>query len=297
MSDRQNRYIAFEKFYKKSKSFFEIYANSTKSERLKNLYSFYIIPGGRYGGVDKKVIEIFYGSRPFSSVTRIGSDSKRIRAIERAHGATLAYERTDDGKVICSLTPASSENFHHPEEFIILDIVKNPDELIKKSIWHWRFFQAYMECTCLDGEPNLFQNICVFYLRNVKEYVVNGTLQKRKLTKFFCEIAKYTVTVGLSGFIILFITRFKDTANSNQAEEMQKEVITVSSNISSSASSIAESSKEINKKIDAGNQEINENLKLLNSSISENASRIERAIINIKEEKNTESSSAMNTGK
>lgn len=297
MSERQKRYMSFEQFYEESKSLFELYAKSTKSERLNKLYSFHITPGGRFGGVDKKVIEIFYGSWPFSSVTRIGSDSQRIRKIERAHGATLEYQRTDDGQVICSLIPASSENYHHPEDFILLDVVKNPAKLIKKSRWHWRFFQAYMESTCLDGEPNLLQKTYVAYLRNFKECVVNGALQKRKVTKFFCEIAKYTVTVGLSGFIILVITWFKDTANSNQAAEMNKEVLRVSSNISASARSIAESSKEINNKIDANNQEISENLKLLNSSILEGASRIEHSIIAIKETKNIESSSAINEGK
>lgn len=297
MSDRQNRYIAFEQFYKESKGLFEAYANSTRSERLGNLYSFYVRPGGRFGGVDKKIVEIFYGSRPFDSVTKIADGSQTIRKLERAHGASLKYQRTDDGQVLCSLIPASSENFRHPEDFILLDIVKNPAELRSKSKLHWRFFQAYMESTCLDGNPSLLQKLWVVYLRNFKECVVDQTLQKRRSTKFFIEIAKYTLTVGLSGFIILLITWFKDSTNSNQSTERHQEVLRIYSNLADSARSIAESTKKINERVEFSNQEASENLKLLNIAITESTSRIEKAITTLKEANETENGNAKKSGK
>lgn len=136
MSDRKSRYIAFEKFHQASKDLFEAHANATKDKRLADLYSFYVKPGGRYGGFDKKIVEIFYGSRPIGSITKIVDGFKPIRTLEKAYGATLQYQRTDDGQVLCILIPASSENFHHPEDFIILDVISNPIELAKISKWH-----------------------------------------------------------------------------------------------------------------------------------------------------------------
>lgn len=276
MSDRINRYASFKQFYKEAKDLFEAYANSKKSERLSNLYSFYVKPGGRWGGTNSRIVEIFYGSRPFNAITIIANGSQVTRKLEKAHGATLNYELTDDGRVLCTLTPASSENFHHPEDFILLGIVKNPAKLRSKSKCHWRFFQAYMESTCLDGNPSLFQKICVFYLRTFHECVVNKTLQKRRSTEFFCEIPKYVLTVGLSGFIILLITWFKDLADSAQ--------------------SIAESLKRSNGRVETSNQETSENLKSLNLAIAKSVSRIEKVITTLNEVNETESNDIQSSG-
>lgn len=283
-TDRINRYDAFENFKKISNNLFHQYADSSQSSKhLNDLYSFYVTPGGRFGGLNKKIVDVFYGSRPFDSITEIGADFQPTVTTETAYGAALSYQRTDDGQVLCSLHPAGSENFHASEDFILLEIVKNPDELSCKSKQHWRMFQAYMETTCLDGRPSLLQKILVFYLRNFKEYVVKQTLQKRKATVFFGEIAKYTLTVGLSGFIILFVTWSKDSVDNNQVTERHREVLNIYSDIADSARSIADSSETIEAKIYTLDQTASENLKLLNLAILERASRIEKAVTDLKE--------------
>ncbi|MFC7367714.1 hypothetical protein [Vreelandella zhaodongensis] len=288
MTDRANRYAAFDNFREGSKDLFEAYAKSTESSlRLDSLYSFYVSPGGRYGGRNKKIVDVFYGNRPFDSITETGVNFQTIRKLETARGATLSYQRTDDGLVLCSLSPAASENFHHPEDFILLDMVKNPTELERKSKRHWRMFQAYMESTCLDGKPTFFQKILVFYLRNFKEFVADKTLQKRRASVFFREIAKYTVTVGLSGFIILMVNWSKDSIDSNQALERHHEVLSVYSNIAENAKIIAKSSEAIDARIKILDQTTSDNLQSLSLTILESASRIERSLDSLKEANET----------
>lgn len=289
MTDRASRYKNFDRFREASEELFEAYSKaSERSVRLANLYSFYVSPGGRFGGMNKKIVDVFYGNRPFDSITELGANFQKIEKFETAHGATLSYQRTDDGQVLCTLSPAASENFHYPEDMIILEKVKNPAELERKSKWHWRMFQAYMESTCLDGRPTIFQNLLAFYLRNFKECVVNETLQKRKVTVFFREIAKYTATVGLSGFIILIVTWSKDSIESNQATERHRELLNAYSNIEDNAQVTAKNSKAIEERISVLDQTINDNLKLLRSAILGSSSKLERSLDDIREKNEVE---------
>lgn len=271
MPDRQSRYAAFAQFYKESNALFKKYADNPKSKRLDSLYSFYVSPGGRFGGINNKIVDIFYGNRPFNIVRTLNNTKK----LERASGATLSYQLTDDGYVLCTISPAFSENLHRPEDFIILDRAKNPSRLIKKTRWHWRFFQAYMESTCLDGNPSMTQKLYMVYLSCFKKYVIDDTLQKRKSTKFFCDMTKYALTVGLSGFIILAVSWFKDSDNVNQATERHQELLTTLSIISENVRSIADSVKELNESADKNHQE---KIEIFNSTISEGISKIEYAI-------------------
>lgn len=275
MSDRQNRYAAFGKFYKESNTLFKKYADNPESKRLDSLYSFYVSPGGRFEGLNDKIVDIFYGNRPFNVVRTLNDNFQETKKFEKASGATLSYQRTDDGYVLCTISPAFSENLHRPEDFIILDMVKSPSKLIKKSRWHWRFFQAYMESTCLDGNPSMIQKLYMVYLSCFKKYVIDGTLQKRKATKFFCDIMKYALTVGLSGFIILVVSWIKDSNNANQDTERHQELLAAISIISENVRSIADSAKELNESADKNHQE---KIEIFNSNISEGISKIEYAI-------------------
>ncbi|EPQ4128391.1 hypothetical protein LAD80_000734 [Proteus mirabilis] len=285
MSDRQNRYVAFEQFYKESITLFKKYADNPKSKRLDSLYSFYVKPGGRFVGYNKKIVEIFYGYRPFNIVKTLDNNFRIKTKAERASGATLSYQQADDGCVLCTISPAFSENFHYPENFILLDIIKDPSSLTIKSKWHWRFFQAYMESTCLDGNPSMIQKLYMVYLRCFKEYVIDGTLQKRKATKFFCDIMKYALTVGLSGFIILAVSWAKDSNNNNQIIERHRELLDAFSVMSDNIRSITDSARKINEITEKNQQEIRDNFNLINSTILDKTSRIECTITPTKENK------------
>ncbi|RXK88507.1 hypothetical protein EST62_03100 [Chlorobaculum sp. 24CR] len=279
MTDRAKRYAAFDKFYGDAKELFESYADSTpECKHLGDLYSLCICPGGRHGGLDKRKVEIFYGNRPFDSVTTIDKNLQPTKKLETAHGATLSYQRTDDGQVLCCLYPAASENFRPPEDFIILGVVKNPATLTSESKRHWKKFLAYMQVTCLDGKPSIFQRIRVFYIRNFKECVVNGTVQRRKASEFTGKIVQYAATVGLSGFIILFVTLAKESSDSTQAEKNRQEMLRIYSNIQASTQLIAKNSEAIEAEIQRLDQNTSKNLQLLNDAVSKNTTRSENAI-------------------
>lgn len=284
MTNRQSRYTDFKQFSEEAKDLFESYSKlDQKSKRLEGLYSFYARAGGRYGGVDKRIVEVFYGNKPFDSFIEIGAESRTIKKLAMERGSTLLYQRTDDGQVLCSLYPATSENFHPIEDFIFLDIIKNPAELKSKSQWHWKIFQAYMECTCLDGNPSYYQKILVWYLRNFKQYIVDKTLQKCKATVFFCGLAKYVLTVGLSGFIIFFVTQSKDSTSDDQKHQ---EIMNANSRTFNGLQEIVNTSKIIENKMDVHGKKINDNLKSLDYSISENATKIVVTIKYINEREN-----------
>lgn len=284
MNNRLTRYHSFDSFSKNAEVTFKTYSEtSNKSQRLKDLYSFYVTPGGRFGGRDKKVVDIFYGNRPFDTHEEIGTNSKVLKKFDVAHGAILSYQRTDDGRVLCSLYPASSENYHSPETFILLGIIDNPSKLKCKTKLHWLFFEAYMESTCLDGSPSFLQKVLIFYLRNFKECVIDKTLQKRKAVVFLKDICKYTVTVGLSGFIFFLFTLARDSADKNQLVEINRQALNFYSNIADNTRITAQSSIKIEKKMLLLEPIINENQEKITSSITENTSKIEKAIASLKE--------------
>jgi len=279
MSERAERYTAFDKFYEESQALFESYAKSSPdNSHLARLYSLCICPGGRYGGLNRREVEIFYGNRPFDSVTKVGDNLQKTEKLETAHGATLSYQRTDDGQVLCCLYPAASENFRPPEDFILLGLIKNPADLERESKKHWKFFLSYMQVTCLDGKPNTLHKVRVFFLRNFKECVVDKTLQKRKASKIFGEIAKFTATVGLSGFIILLVTWSKESFDSKKIEEERQELLSIYSSIERNAKATAENSAAIQSAIQSLDQNMKTEIQVLSDAASKNTARIEDAI-------------------
>ena len=226
---RIDRIKSFDEFRENAKESFGAYAKSDSSnERLDKLFSLCICPGGRDGGLNKKIVEVFYGNRPIDSVEEVGENWQTITRLETAHGATLSYFRTDDGHVICNLYPAKSENQRPLEEVILLDYLSDPRLLKDRSKLHWKMFVAYMESTCIDGAPNILQRLRVFYLRNFKRYVQDKIVKSRKAVDLIKELSKYVLTVGLSGFIILFVTIIKDGLDSKAQDTEVQELQSVS---------------------------------------------------------------------
>jgi len=225
MSKRTERIQNFNGFRENSKIFFQKLAdNEKRNERLNSLYSLSITPGGRYGGKDNKIIEIFYGNRPIGSIEGIDANFKTFTKLETAHGATLSYFLTDDGHVICNLYPAKSENQQPIEESIILDYIKDPSKLENKAKNHWNMFIAYMEVTSLDGEPNFLHKMRVFYLKNFKETIEGKKVQNIKFNNLLKKLFIYVTTVGLSGFLILLFTLLKDNIDSEKSNPYYEEL-------------------------------------------------------------------------
>lgn len=250
MNPRNERIKDFDHFRDNAKNIFEAFAQKDRSnERLHNLFSLCICPGGRDGGRNEKVVEVFYGNRPIGKTTQVDSNFQTITRLETAHGATLAYFRTDDGHVICNLYPAKSENQKPFEEVILLDYIKSPSTLSKKAKSHWNMFISHMEDTCIDGEPSLIQKLQVFYLKNFKQCVVNKTLQDKRTTKLFKEISKYVLTIGLSGFLILVFTLFKEDIDDRKIQSKYDELTATIEKINKTSLEISSNTTNINESL------------------------------------------------
>ncbi len=219
---RQEKIIIFKEFYDNSKEIFEGLVKKNKHhKKLSNLYAFNICPGGWDGGINEKVIDIFYGNRPIDIRKEVREDFRVQEVIESASGAALHYLRTDNGNIICYLYPARSENQRPIEDFYLIDYISNPKKLKSKAKVHIKKLISYMETTCIDGEPNLYHRLNVFILRNFNQYVQSGILKENRFKSLFKWLAKYTLTVGLSGFVILIVTWIKDGDTLNNTYKVQ----------------------------------------------------------------------------
>ena len=177
------------------------------------------------GGLDDKQFEVFYGNRPIGGTKSIGQNLGTNIKVDIAHGASLRYMRTDDGRVLCVLNPAESENLKCPEEGIILEIIKEPAELSRKAKKHWKSFMAYMETTCIDGEPGWRDKLRTYCLRNFRSLIFTESTNPPRAKQFGATILKYVLTVGLSGFLILLVTWAREGIRDKEADRERTRLI------------------------------------------------------------------------
>ncbi len=279
MNKRQERINNFKEFFDNSESIFDdISKNDKNHKRLEKLFSFYVSPGGRILQYDDKLVEVFYGKRPIGIKKSLEDNLQIKEKAEIATGATLQYSRTDDGRVVCYLYPAKSENQRPIEDFFIIDYIKDPSKIKSRVKFHWKLFVSYMESTCIDGDLDLIQKIRLFYLKNFKQYVVNGVVQDKKAKLYFSDLSKYILTIGLSGFMILFITYYKDSIENKEAKMADEKILGEMSRIRSESLLITNHLNKLNNNIEkiidnskdnSGNlEDINSRLKSINNSIN-----------------------------
>ena len=210
-SRRRDRRTDFEFFFRNAKSDFEaIAACDARTAFLDGIYSLRVVPGGRHGGQDPDAVEVFFGNRPYDSVTepvqeRGGGISTRRRLLAEA-GATLSYQRMASGVVLCTLHPAGADGFRRRESAIILEWVQNPRLFTGRGALerHWRCFMSYMEYTSLEGDPTWLDRLRVWWLFASRGLIVDGKheapwgLSKLSVAGFF------VFAVGLSGWLLTF---------------------------------------------------------------------------------------------
>lgn len=201
-SNRISRYKAFKCFLESSQSSFEELSKLDKDVESLNLYyKLYICPGGSQGGANDRLLEIFYGHRPFDTQSKNPFDRNSITVLVE-QGARLHYNLLDNGQVVIILYPASTESLTLIEDAIIISSGLNPHRLGKMYKLHFALFVAYMRCTSLDGTPTIADKILVFWLRSAKPLIVNKKKQQTKLLSNTIGIFKFAMTVGLSGFLL-----------------------------------------------------------------------------------------------
>lgn len=261
---RQDRRNDFDEFYGTAVATFTRFRdNDPRAEKFERIYMLSICPGSRAGGTNNRVVEVFWGSRPFETIT-LG----RTWTALTEFGATLLFERDDSGFVIISIYPANTDNRKPIESSISLklwvDPIKLKDEDYLKRLWN--DFMAYMEYTSLDGNPTTLQRLRISYLRNFKHLVIDNKWTPTKFSVSISRIRDLVVAACFSGAVLIYFvnvtTKAKTTETDTQLKEVNKNLETVSKQldkisesntdiktISITADSIATKTKEILKTI------------------------------------------------
>ncbi len=174
-------------------------------------YAFYVVKGGRMGGHDSRLLEVFYGNRPVDQTVETVSSGTGLPDIRTRFvvesGAALEYHRTERGTVFCLLTPARSEGFSPSESAVVLAHYRSPDSLHSpfEIDAHWRALMSYFECTALDGDPRWFDRFRVGWLRFTRPLIIGGKTQIPDYQAALFKIGEWSFTVGLSGAILFGI--------------------------------------------------------------------------------------------
>lgn len=191
------RYEAFSDFQRTGKEIIEDLEKKYGAIFFSDIYTFCVTPHGRDGGKDRTIFEYFYGKRPF--------DGNSTRHFVEC-GATMLYQRHDDGYVSCLLYPASSENMRRMEDFIFLKRHLLPQKLTKRLLRRqFKYFISYMQVTSLDGSPTWRDRFTIARLMLTKPTVRDGKFVPITLITCIWEVIKFTCTVGLSGFLLYLI--------------------------------------------------------------------------------------------
>lgn len=196
--------------------FHEIAEEDPSHEFFQTIYSFCVVPGGAMGGMDRRVLEVFYGARPVDSVIDLKHQDfagkplaipQPQRRFITEGGAALRYTRTARGSVIVTLYPARSEDHRPREDFIVLQHLRDATSLTGKPRLrkHFRILIAYCECTSLDGAPQAIDWVLTFWIRFTKPIVVNGKVTRRRIVAVLLTILQWSLTVGFSGALLAVV--------------------------------------------------------------------------------------------
>lgn len=130
-----------------------------------------IRPGGRMGGKDKRLVEIFFGPAYYDSIAcedrGLAKDASftGFRALVE-NGPFLVYQRADTGDVYYILYPATTGESKVDEEMVVLEVVRRLRRLSGLAPSHWRDLPAHKECANLDYSPSCLQRFRCSYLRH-----------------------------------------------------------------------------------------------------------------------------------
>lgn len=181
-------------------------------------YSFCIVPGGWKGGTDQRVLEVFYGARPYEAYRNqpvvpkkevSGGNATQTGFFTEA-GARLVYGRTAKGTVNCTLMPAQTDVSRLTEKAFMLTRGVEPRELLQGALprKHWRSFMSYMKVTSLDGDPSFVDRMRIAYMFFAKRRYLDGKVSPPMWMAGCQVIGKWIFTVALSGALLTLITMY-----------------------------------------------------------------------------------------
>lgn len=219
MRTRLERISDFEQFYTNSiENFTALRENDNRAQIFHDLYTLNICPGSRNGGTYNRAVDVFWGNRIFETVNQV----RNWTALTES-GATLLFERDDNGFVSVLLYPAITDNRKQIETLIVLRNHIDPKKLLRKCElkYIWNDFMAYMEVTCLEGKPTLCQRTRVFFMRSFRNLIINDTWKPTIFIELLKSTGKFILNVGLSGVVIFIISLW---LNRNSEDKVLKQL-------------------------------------------------------------------------
>lgn len=215
---RQERILLFECFQNSEFNFFEEKKESgNKYKKFDDYYSLCVCPKGRNGGVSNRLYEVFYGIRIYEVEEQIRSDFSSQKKTLTETGCTLSFGLNDHGYVAVILYPGKTDYTSQIETCIFIENYLHPSKLANKKFLEkqWRYLNSYMEITSIDGTPTIMDKIRVFYLRYFKNKVINEKYLPKSIVSTLLTSLKFVLNIGLSGFLIYFITILPNKKSDN----------------------------------------------------------------------------------
>lgn len=207
---RIERVKLFEEFNSKIiKDVFEKFKSQDSShKKFDDLYMLCICPKGRNGGINNRIAEVFYGSRPYDRTRSIKADFTDSTKTLYESGTTMAFHLNDHGYVAIMLHPSATEYTKSFESTIFVEDYIHPKKLMDESFLErqWKFLNSYMECTSIEGNPTWKDRLRTSYLRNFKNFVQDEKYTSSKISNYVKNLFDWVFKVGLSGLIIYFLT-------------------------------------------------------------------------------------------
>lgn len=207
---RTNKYAEFQQFYDKAESLFTEFIKRDFGDPPS--ISITIRPGGRKGGQDKRLVEIFFSPITYDTISLKDSGLAKNSSQEGPHmlresGPCLVYQRVDTGDIFCILQPATTDESKVNEDMVILQTVRKPRTLNKLAHSHWKDLLVYRECTSVNGAPSPFEKLRCAYLRHFHRLGKDRKFQPAKAPKWLRQFAAITFSFALGGFITTMIEK------------------------------------------------------------------------------------------
>ncbi|MEB1409562.1 MULTISPECIES: hypothetical protein [Xanthomonas] len=211
---RIKRYLNFDKFRDHAAA--RIHTLASENEQIAYFlsYGFYVLEGGKTAGWDDSVVKVQFGSRPYLTAYGepqlvCGEISRSLRSFAE-QGASLLYQRGDDGHVMCLLYPASSERESKTVSMVVLKVVNDPSDLLNDRLLrsHLKSLAAYMAATSLDGSPTMLQRCRHWWLHLAKRRTIGGVVRPPQMQVIAGKLLLWVTTVAFSGFALFLMQRW-----------------------------------------------------------------------------------------
>ena len=125
-------------------------------------YTFSVARGGRWGGNNKNIVDIFFGKRPVDVSTTMTARGPSSRLLA-ASGAQISYKINLRGNVMVELFPAAAETEILSGRSYVIDRLTHVSDLYGRLERHFRILKICMQVVAVDGDFTLLNRARFFY--------------------------------------------------------------------------------------------------------------------------------------